>query len=102
MDQVELDIYRVHGLTDKTDNRGSFWIKFDLGYSKDDKIGVCVCVCSSFTSTLLSGWPMQRRQPVAGKKVRAHRSGGPEFEKRPKPKIQYGRENVSGTSRESL
>ncbi|CAN0289244.1 unnamed protein product, partial [Scytosiphon promiscuus] len=39
MDQVELEIYRVHGLTDKTDNRGSVWIKFDLGYSKDEKIG---------------------------------------------------------------
>ncbi|CBN76477.1 conserved unknown protein [Ectocarpus siliculosus] len=39
MDQVELEIYRVHGLTEKTDNRGSFWIKFDLGYSKDEKIG---------------------------------------------------------------
>ncbi|CAM9986148.1 unnamed protein product, partial [Pylaiella littoralis] len=39
MDQVELEIYRVHGLTDKTDNKGSFWIKFDLGYSKDEKTG---------------------------------------------------------------
>lgn len=51
MDQVELEIYRVHGLTDKTDNRGSFWIKYDLGYSKDEKIGVgvrgvvCRCLC---------------------------------------------------------
>lgn len=53
MDQVELEIYRVHGLTDKTDNRGSFWIKFDLGYSKDEKTGVCmrrmrVCVYGAF------------------------------------------------------
>ncbi|CAN0323057.1 unnamed protein product, partial [Scytosiphon promiscuus] len=39
MNQVELEMYRVHGLTDKTDNRGSVWIKFDLGYSKDEKIG---------------------------------------------------------------
>ncbi|CAN0191344.1 unnamed protein product [Scytosiphon promiscuus] len=39
MDQVELEIYRVHGLTDKTDNRGSVWIKFELGYPKDEKIG---------------------------------------------------------------
>lgn len=40
MDEVELEIYRVHGLTDKTDNRGSIWIKFDLGYSKDEKTGL--------------------------------------------------------------
>lgn len=39
MDQVELEISRVHGLTDKTDNKGSIWIKYDLGYSKDEKIG---------------------------------------------------------------
>lgn len=50
MDQVELEIYRVHGLTDKTDNRGSFWIKFDLGYSKDDKIGVFMCVYGLFVA----------------------------------------------------
>lgn len=42
MDEVELEIYRVHGLTDKTDNRGSIWIKFDLGYSKDEKTGLAV------------------------------------------------------------
>lgn len=40
MDQVELEVMRVHGLTEKTDNKGSFWIKFDLGYSKDEKTGV--------------------------------------------------------------
>lgn len=38
-DQMELEIMRVHGLTDKTDNKGSVWIKYDLGYSKDEKIG---------------------------------------------------------------
>lgn len=56
MDQVELEIYRVHGLTDKTENRGSFWIKYDLGYSKDEKIGektVCVRARSLFASTML-------------------------------------------------
>ena len=36
---MELEILRVHGLRDKTGNKGSFSIKYDLGYSKDDKIG---------------------------------------------------------------
>lgn len=39
MDQMELEISRIHGMTEKTDNKGSFWIKYDLGYSKDEKIG---------------------------------------------------------------
>lgn len=43
MDQCELEISRVHGLTEKTGNKGSFWIKYDLGYSKDEKIGM-TCV----------------------------------------------------------
>lgn len=43
MDQCELEISRVHGLAEKTGNKGSFWIKYDLGYSKDEKIGVKLC-----------------------------------------------------------
>lgn len=39
MDQIELEIMRMHGVIQKTDKKGSFWIKFDLGYSKDEKIG---------------------------------------------------------------
>lgn len=39
MDEVEFELARVHGLADKTGNKGSIYIKYDLGYSKDEKIG---------------------------------------------------------------
>ena len=39
MDQIDFELSRVHGLTEKTSNKGSFWVKYDLGYSKDEKTG---------------------------------------------------------------
>ena len=39
MDQIEFEISRIHGLTEKTSNKGSVWVKYDLGYSKDEKTG---------------------------------------------------------------
>ncbi|CAN0051379.1 unnamed protein product [Laminaria digitata] len=42
MDQIEFEVSRVHGLTEKTGNKGSVWVKYDLGYSKDEKTGAAL------------------------------------------------------------